>query len=67
MNTNGSKTKILMIISSKTSRYLTKSQVTWLIVNDMVNLMDLDVARGHFYEWPLISTQILSASVITAY
>lgn len=45
---------------------MTKPQVTWLIVSDM-DFMDLDVALGHFYNWPLISTQMLSASVIIAY
>lgn len=44
-----------------------KPQVIWLIVNDVVDLMDLDVALEHFYSWPLISTQILSALVIIVY
>lgn len=46
---------------------MTKPQATCLNVNDMVGLRDLDVARGHFYNGPLTSTQILSAFVIIAY
>lgn len=33
----------------------------------MVDLMDLNVALGHFYNWSLISMEILSVSVIIAY
>lgn len=46
---------------------MTKPQGICLNANDMVDLMDLDVALGHSYKWPLISMEILSTSVVIAY
>lgn len=37
------------------------------ICRGMVDLMDLDLALGRSYNWPLISVEIFSASVIIAY
>lgn len=46
---------------------MAKPQVICLNANDMMDLKDLNVALGHCYNWPLISMEMLSASVIIAY
>lgn len=46
---------------------MTKPQGICLNANDMMDLKDLNVALGHSYNWPLISMEMLSASVIIAY
>ena len=45
---------------------MTKPQDICLNANDMVDLMDLDVSVRHFYNWPLISMEVFSSSVIIA-